>query len=151
MESRRELLTAASTGLIMTAGCLGDSSSPVIRAVDADIERPTEIPTHINPTVIEHPKRGLVEIVGAETDTLACPEFDWDVSPINVDTTEVTVETTVVNNEPCTDDEIQVEMFPYRISVWFEDIVVGGELRIKTSKQEEVHSLTGVEGGVTQI
>jgi hypothetical protein len=150
MQSRRELLVTASTGVVMTTGCLGSSSSPVIKAITTNIERQNEIPASINPTIIEHPKHGLVEIVGAETDTLECPEFRWSVSPVGADTREVLVETTVVNNEPCTDSEVRVEMFPYRISIWFEKIIVGGKLRIETSKTSGVHSFTGVEG-VTQI
>lgn len=150
MVSRRDFLVTASTGVVTTTGCLGRNSSPVIRAITTEIERPNNIPTNINPTIIEHPKRGLVEIVGAETDTLECPEFSWNVSPVGVDTREVLVETTVVNNEPCANDDVRVEMFPYRISIWFEKIIVGGKLRIETSKRTGVHSFTGVEG-VTQI
>lgn len=145
--SRREVLLATAGSVAMTAGCTGLSgSSPPLRVVAADMEQLDKFTSTVNPTVFEYPKRRRVTITGIESDTSACPELTWDVSPRGESARTITVSTDVVNRGSCADDDVRVEMFPYRISVLFYKFVVGGEITVRTSKNEYTHSLTGYRG-----
>lgn len=151
-KSRRSvLLSAVSTATMFSAGCVGRRSSPPrIRVISVDMKELTRFPQTVTPTVYEKPERKLITITGIESDTLSCPDLTWDVSPVGEQIDELRVSTNVVNRSSCADDEVSVEMFPYRFFIWFEELTRGGKIKVETSKDSDVYSINGFRG-VTEL